>query len=150
MLRSARDGLNEQMSKLFGSVTIGPSKTKQSDKDDADINIIMKRFGVTGQLPLVNMPPSFQDFAGVFDFQSAQNLIVGARNAFMALPAVVRTRFNNSPELFVAFVEERNSDGTLANLADMRKMGLAVPEVDPVPERIQKVEVVNAKPEGGF
>lgn len=106
------------------------SRTVQSDAKDADINVIVKRFGVTGQLPVVQMPPLNVDFSeGVFDFRQAQDLIIAARHSFMQLDADVRSRFGNDPALFVDFCS--NPD----NLAEMRKMGLAVPEkpAEPAP-----------------
>lgn len=109
-----------------------PSLTVQSEKEDADINTIVRRFGLTGQLPQGLRPPSFEDFTEVFDFRSAVEAIGAAEEAFMALPAEVRARFDNSPQEFVAFCSEEK-DGKLANVAEMRKMGLAVPEVVPAP-----------------
>lgn len=103
--------------------------TVQSSKDDADINVLVRRFGLTGQLPQVQVPPSFQDFDAVFDYQSAQNLILAANRSFAAMPADVRSRFGNNPEAFVRFCDDP------ANLDEMRKLGLAVPKapVEPVP-----------------
>lgn len=98
------------------------SRTVQSQREDADINVIVKRFGVTGQLPVIPMPPLVGDFDAIFDFRSAQDTLIAARNSFMALPADVRNRFNNDPHLFVEFC----SDGK--NLDEMRKLGLAVPK----------------------
>lgn len=120
-----------------------PSMTRQADAIDADINTIVRRFGLTGTVPQVPLPPTYQDFESVFDFQSAQNTIRQAQESFNALSADVRNRFNNNPHLFVAFCQ--NPD----NIDDMRKMGLAVPKKEPVPEPPpMRVEVVNPKPSG--
>ena len=96
-----------------------PSLAVQSAALDADINEIVRRFGVTGQLPQVTMPPTFADFTnGVRDYHTAMNTIREAQNSFMALDAEVRLRFNNDPGAFVAFCE---SEG---NHEELRKMGL--------------------------
>lgn len=109
--------------------------TVQSDKEDADINTIVRRFGI-GQLPVVNeRAPMFADFAEVFDYQSAQNAIIEANRAFMAMPAGVRERFGNDPQRFVEFCSETmQKDGktVLRNLEEMRKMGLAEPSKERV------------------
>lgn len=97
--------------------------TIQSAKDEADINLIVKRFGVTGQLPQVAAPPTYMEYAEVFDFQSAMNVVVAAQRSFEGLDAKVRKRFSNDPAEFVKFCEDP------ANLPEMRKMGLAIPEV---------------------
>lgn len=118
----------------------------QSEKEDADINTIVKRFGLTGELPQGMRAPALEDFVDIFDFQSAQNAVVAAREAFMELPAEVRSRFENDPQKFLVFCTETNEEGALANLEEMRKLGLAIPEKvpDPTPEpmmvRIMKDE----------
>lgn len=105
-----------------------PSLAVQSEKDDADINVIVKRFGITGHLPQGMVPPSFQDFTEVFDFRSAIEAVREAEGKFMQLPADVRSRFRNDPQEFVAFCSELTPDGSaLKNLEEMRKLGLAVP-----------------------
>jgi phage internal scaffolding protein len=102
-----------------------PSLTQQSGKDDADINVIMRRFKVTGMMPQSVRRPVFADFEGIFDFQSAQNALVEANRSFSQMPAEVRERFNNDPARFVRFCSDDN------NLDEMRKLGLAVPAPEP-------------------
>lgn len=121
-----------------------PSMTVQSQKNDADINVIVKRFGVTKRLPVVNRVPLVGDYDEVFDFKSAMNVIRRAQETFNALPSDVRFRFHNDPQLFEAFCTEVDADGKLVNLVEMRKLGLANPEKPPVPEPPpMRVEVVN-------
>lgn len=104
-------------------VPIGESLAVQSEKDNCDINVIVRRFGVTGQLPVVARPPTYEDFGGVFDFQSAMNMIRASEESFAEMSAEVRKRFNNDPHEFVDFCTKEE------NLPEMRKLGLAVPEV---------------------
>lgn len=95
----------------------------QSQKDESDINVIVKRFGVTGMLPQVPMPPSYEDFTeSVSDYRTALDLIREADRSFMALPADVRKRFDNDAGAFVAFASDPG------NIEELRKMGLAVPK----------------------
>lgn len=127
------------------------SLTVQSEKDDADINVILDRFGITGQMPQDVRPPTYQDFGPdyVFDFRSAIEAIAMAEDAFMQMPAKVRARFDNDPQQFVEFCSPL-PDGSYSaeRLKELRELGLAVPAKVPEPEKIQKVEVVNpAKPE---
>lgn len=99
-----------------------PSKAIQSQADEADINVIVRRFGITGQLPSVAVPPTYADFTdGVTDYREAMDLILAANRSFMALPAEVRKRFDNDAALFLDFAENP------ANLDELRKMGLAIP-----------------------
>lgn len=130
----------DEVSRETGQVNSEPSMTVQADKDEADINVILDRFGITGQLPQNVRPPVFQDFDAVFDFRSAVEAIEMATDSFLCLPARVRSRFDNDPQKFVEFCSDP------ANLKEMRELGLAVPEKQPEPEKIQKVEVVNQAP----
>jgi len=98
-----------------------PSLTKQSFKDECDINTIVRNFGVTGELPDNIRPPQYGDFTGIFDYQSALNAVIAADDAFMEMDAKIRARFHNDPALFVEFCSNPE------NLDEMRKMGLAVP-----------------------
>lgn len=95
------------------------SLTIQSSKDESDINVIVDRFTKTGTMPQLMMPPLNADFDAVFDFQDAMNLTRAAKESFDAMPAKVRTRFNNDPAAFVDFCSDQD------NIDEMRKLGLA-------------------------
>jgi len=107
-----------------------PSKTQQHQADEADINTIVRRFNVTGQLPQIPLPPSIQDFTDIFDFQSAMNTLNQAKAAFGALPAEVRSSFANDPHAYVRYVDAAVEAGDLDQL---RKWGIALPKA-PEPE----------------
>lgn len=82
---------------------------QQQFRDECDINTIVTRFGITGELPNgVNMPVS-GDFTGVVDFQSAMNLIRQSQEAFYELPADIRERFANDPARVIAFLDNPNN-----------------------------------------
>lgn len=123
------------------------SLTDPSSAEETNINTIVRRFGVTGMLPQSARPVFFGDFDDVFDYQSAQNAIAEADQAFMALPAEVRSRFANDAQKFVEFCSELDEDGLLVHLDELRKMGLALPEKEPEPVPApMRVEVVNPRP----
>lgn len=83
----------------------------QSAKEESDINNIVRKFGLTGQLPdQVSMPKS-GDFSNIPDFHTAMNLVRKSQEAFLTVPAEVRARFGNDPQAFMHFVEDdRNRD----------------------------------------
>lgn len=121
----------------------------QSSKDEADINVILDRFGITGQLPQNVRAPTFQDFGPdyIFDFRSAVEAIAMAEDAFMEMPARVRARFDNDPQKFVEFCSPRAEGGySEERLKELRELGLAPPVVPPAPDKVMKVEVVNPSP----
>lgn len=95
-----------------------PTLAKQEFKEETDINTIVERFHITGELPENVRAPTHQDFLGIFDFQDAMNAIVQAREAFQQMPANVRYRFHNDPAEFVDFCSDPN------NKAELGKLGL--------------------------
>lgn len=100
-----------------------PSKTQQHLVEEADINTIVARFLKTGELPPIRVPPSYQDFEDVHDFQSAMDAINQAKQSFMQLPAEVRATFQNDPAKFVNYVDHCMNTG---DLEPLEKMGLGV------------------------
>lgn len=100
----------------------GPSLTQQSQREDADINTIVKRFGLTGTLPQNVRVPEYGDFDGINDYHTAMNAVTAAQSAFNQLPAGIRARFDNDPAKFHDYaVNPENIDG-------LREMGLAKPK----------------------
>lgn len=142
-VRSAYNYDQDEASVEAGLLCADESLAIQSQRDEADINTIVRRFGITGQLPVGLRLPTFGDFDEVFDFQSAQNALVEADRAFMAVPAEIRMRFGNDPQRFVEFCSDEK------NLPELRKLGLAVPEVVAEPEKVMKVEVINKEGDTG-
>ncbi|WNK13671.1 MAG: internal scaffolding protein [Microvirus sp.] len=118
----------------------GPGRTKQSFKEEADINTLIKRFGVGAPLPQSVRPPSFGDFSSaVVDYQSALNLLNKANSSFMNLPAEVRARFSHNPQEFIAFVDDDRNRLEAERLGLVPKpvaSVLAVPT--PIPEPFDK------------
>ncbi|UOF78979.1 scaffold protein [Microviridae sp.] len=105
-----------------------PTRTKQEFADEADINTIVKRFGLGGQLPSGVVVPTYGDFEGVFDMHSAVQMVAAAEQAFMSMPADVRFRFDNNPALFVDFVSDES------NRAEAQRLGIVnLPPVGAAP-----------------
>lgn len=128
--------------------TVGESMADQSFREEVDINTIVKRFGITGVVGGPQLPPPIEDFAEVFDFQSAMNILNAADAAFMSLDAETRARFNNDAGRYVNFCSELDDDGKLVHLEEMRKLGLALPAAPPpvIPEPVRVQVVDSAKP----
>lgn len=121
-IRSAYDG-----SRISVVVRSGPGRTKQSFREECNINTIMAKYQRTGLIEAVNkIQPAYADVAG-FDFQYAMDQILLSQQMFAELPSSVRKRFNNEPRLFVEFV------GDPANKDEAVRLGLIkVPDpVDP-------------------
>lgn len=95
-----------------------PGLTVQSMADDADINVIMKRFGLLGQMPEVGTVkvPQYGDYEHITDYQSALHAIRDAEENFMLMPAEVRSKFQNNPQVFLDFASNPANMGALVDL----------------------------------
>lgn len=101
------------------------SKTQQSFKEECDINEIVRRFGLTGELPDDFRPPMVGDFTEVMDYKSALNAVIAADEAFMQMPGELRARFDNDPQKLLVFLEDgKNRDEAV-------KLGLLNPAAPP-------------------
>ena len=69
---------------------------------------------------MANGTPSYGDFSSVLEFQQAQNILIEAQDAFDALPASLRKRFDNDPAVMLEFIE--NPD----NREEAEKLGLGL------------------------
>lgn len=118
-----------------------PTRTEQSFREECDINTIVARFGVTGELPLTTKVPMQGDFTTVVDYQTSLDMIRQADQAFAELPAAIRKRFGNDPSEYVEFVSDP------ANLDEVRKMGLARPEsAPPAPVEVRVIPEPTPEP----
>lgn len=94
----------------------GPGLTKQSFKDECDINILMSRFQDTGVVDHVTQAiPRYVDVSEM-DYQTAMDTIAGARSLFHALPSTIRDRFGNDPQRLLEFVDDPRNQAEAVEL----------------------------------
>lgn len=104
-----------------------PSMAQQHFKDECDVNNILRKYESTGLVTHVaNGTPSYGDFSSVLEFQQAQNILIEAQDAFEALPASLRKRFDNDPAVMLEFIEDPD------NREEAEKLGL----VDKKPSKV--------------
>lgn len=126
------------VSRETGLLCEDESLAVQSAKEETDINTIVRRFGLTGELPGdVDMPQS-GDYAGVGDFHAAMNVVRKAQEEFLRVPADVRARFQNDPQRFTDFFNDPD------NQEEAIRLGLATRKPVPVPPEPMLVKVVEA------
>jgi len=113
---------------LVNCETIG--KTKPEFKESCDINHILNKYQKTGQLPIMQKTPLYEDFSSVPDYQGSLNIIIKAEEQFNNLPSDIRKKFENDPSKFLEFVDNKD------NSEAMIKMGLKEAEFQPeiIPE----------------
>ena len=83
--------------------------TQQHFKDECDINVILERFNVTGQLPTNVRQPISGDFIEAMDYKTAMDAIIDAQNSFAQMPAKLREQFDNDPGKFIEFFEREEN-----------------------------------------
>lgn len=107
------------MAKRVQLICEDPSLAIQSQKDESDINTIVRNFGVTGRVAAPVRLPEYGDFSGVDDYRSAIEAVRAAEASFAAVPAKIRAEFGNDPQAFAEFCLSPS------NLPQLRDWGLA-------------------------
>lgn len=106
--------------RVFAEVS-GESRTKQSFKDECDINKILARFQRTGAVAhFSKFSPQYGEVPSV-DFHEALLLAKKGIEMFEALPSSLRKRFENSPEAFLAFVQDSKNADEMVSLGLIAK-----------------------------
>lgn len=122
---AVRSALNYDADALAVATSIksfDPSRTRQSDMLSADINYIVKNYGLTGTLPVSVRLPTYEDYSeSIDDYQTALNAVLAAQESFLQVPANIRERFNHDPQAFLEFCSDEK------NLPELRSLGLAIP-----------------------
>jgi phage internal scaffolding protein len=114
------------------------NQAQQQFKEEVDINTIVERFGLTGDLPENPRMPQSGDFTGITDFQSAMNMVREAEEAFMEFPAHIRSEFDNDPQKMMRFLENEN------NRARALEMGLIVKPPEKTRDMVDAVDELAA------
>lgn len=113
--------------KLKVSITFpsGEGRTKQSFKDECDINVIMSRYQKTGILDFTaKHQAQYGDCTGL-EFQAGLDIISNAKRMFADLPSSVRRRFDNDPGEFLDFINDAS------NREEAQRMGLLKESIPP-------------------
>lgn len=108
-------------------VVCGKSMTKQSFRDQVNINKILARHRKTGMLDHVNgKTPFYGDVSGLVSYQDSLNVIQQANDLFSGMSSDVRARFKNDPIEMIKFFQDEK------NIEEAIKLGMCVKRpVDP-------------------
>lgn len=111
----------------------GPGLTKQEFAHETNINNIMARYIATGQLPsaIVAQQATFADVSKLGSFADVMNRVHAAEEAFAAMPASIRTRFDNDPAKLVAFIQDGKNRPEAEALGLVPKKEPKAPKKDP-------------------
>lgn len=117
----------DEVSMATGFRCADDSVVQHQFADEVDINTIVRRFGLTGELPGDIKMPQSGDFSGIGDFHSAMSLVRSAQEEFMRVPAHIRARFSHDPQLFSEFFNDP------ANQDEAISLGLATRKPEGAP-----------------
>ncbi len=103
-------------------------KTKQSFKEECDINIIIAKYDRTGAIGHLNRKTANYGFATSEDFASAMRTVTDAQTMFNQLDPKIQTRFGGDPAAFLDFAQDP------ANKAEGVQLGLWPEDPTEVPD----------------
>ncbi len=103
----------------------GPQKTKLSEQDSTDVNLIMDSWIHAGAAVAGHVNPAvgrYGDFSSGIDYQTALNAVSDAQRDFATLPPKIRNHVDNDPGklLDLVFDEDRRDECV--------ELGLVAPE----------------------
>lgn len=99
----------------------GETMTKQSFKDECDINNILKKYQSTGLISHVASQGRYINLPPALDYHEATNLCLEAQKSFDGLPSSVRREFANDPGEFLSFVDDPKNVDRMEELGLLRK-----------------------------
>ncbi len=120
----------------------GKGRTRQSAKDECDINFIMQKYQVTEAQLHANRYSGNYGFVSSETLHDAMNIVTKATSMFEELPSTVRNKFNGQAGDFLEFTRDP------ANLPEMAKLGLTADSYEPPEKEPDKtVQTVTAEAE---
>lgn len=128
IIRTVYDGLSDEVSQETSVICPPPTEEEfsaiQSFRDEADINLIVKRME-SGQFDdfyeKVESGHYF-DLTRMPDYTDAMQKIAAANSEFEQIPAHIRKEFENSPAKFVAFIDK-------GDRSEFERLGLVSPQM---------------------
>lgn len=99
-------------SRVRHATDTGPGLCKQEFREEVDINVIVARCLKSGMMPDMRaVQPVFADVSDIGCYADVLRRVSAAEEAFLSLPAHLRSRFHNRASELVEFVQDdRNRD----------------------------------------
>lgn len=115
-----------------------PGQTIQSAKDECDINKIMARFALGGEINHINRAQAhYGDFTNAVSFSDAYTAVANAEQAFAELPAHIRDLFGNDAEAFLYKLDDPEF------VKKLEAAGVYDPEVGPIANQLKSTSVLD-------
>lgn len=126
---------------------VGKSRTKQSFREESEINNIMARYTKTGIIDHFSKHGEEYGFASSVVFHEAMNVVTKADQMFDALPAAIRRRFNGDPGDFLEFVQNPENREELVELGLAKPVAGVEREPPSVPEPVPAAQITPEVPD---
>lgn len=142
-MRHQYDGLGD-LASIEAQVYFDPDedRARQEFKEDADINVILRKFGVQLADPR-KLPFGYVDYS--LDFQQAQLLVQDARRHLQQLPADVLSHFGGVPGLVEAIARGERLEYSIEQPPPVSRGGAG----DSSPEPQRTAPAAAQEPPGG-
>lgn len=112
--------------------TSATDMTKQSHKQECDINNILSTYKRTGIIQhITEQQPIYTDLPDSMDYQQAMHISMQAREAFSTLPSAVRRYFQNDPTQLLMALHDPAMIPTLQELGIVAKPDAPQPPGNP-------------------
>lgn len=119
------------------------SMTKQEMAQDADINVIMRKWVNHGIIPGTNgREATYGDFSSGLSYQEALDSVISCQNTFDALPALVRKACDNDPAKFLEMVEDPK------RVDELKELGLLEESLPPMVRLMREPAAIEEGPDG--
>lgn len=129
----------------YAPIETGPGRTRQSMRDETNINNIMRRYKQSGLISHVAArSPVYMDVADVTDYRDAVEQVRRTEEFFKGLTAKVRARFNHDPAEFLDFMTDSRNE------AEAKELGLVKPEPEPPIDEVPGPGIQSRGADGRF
>lgn len=108
-----------------------PTLTQQHMGPETDINYLVRKYGLTGEIPMRRELGEYGEFDADMDFQTLLRNVKAGEAMFNHVPADVRGRFENNAGAFLEWIHEESNYDEAVELGLVPKRVAAVAPVAP-------------------
>lgn len=113
------------------TVNLEPSMTQQHLGPETDINMIARRYQLTGEMPVRRELGEYGEFDEDMDFQTLLHQVKAGEAAFAAVPSSIRSKFGNDPGVFLEWIHDDANYDEAATMGLVPKRDVAAPAAVP-------------------
>lgn len=96
----------DELSLESATANLEPSMTQQHLGPETDINLMMRRYALTGELPVRRDVAEYGDFDEALDYRTMIEVVEQGKRAFASVPSEIRARFENDPGTFLDWIHD--------------------------------------------